>query len=300
MKEKVLVLLGATGVGKTALSIKLANRFNMEIISADSVQIFKEFDIGSAKITNKEMQGVVHHGIDIVTADNEFSVSDFVEFAKEKIKEISSRGKIPFIVGGTGLYVKALVEGFNFGGTKKNEQFREELELLVKNEGLHALYSKLKLLSPSMAEKIDKKNKVRLIRAIEIATFGNEKKQNKSSEYDFKLLSLSLKREKLYERINSRCKQMLTNGLVEETRALFEKYSYCQPMRAIGYKEVLPYLKGEISEQEMLELICKHTRNYAKRQLTFMRGMKDIEYFDIEEDGYYEKMEEEIEKWLKI
>ncbi len=300
MAIKVLILTGATGIGKSATSIRLAKKFDMEIISADSVQVFKEFDIGSAKMTKDEMQGIIHHGIDIVSANQEFSVSDFVYFAKEKIYEISAKGKTPFIVGGTGLYIKALVEGFNFGGTQKHENFRKELEDLADKEGLDALYDKLKVISEELANKTDKNNKVRLIRSLEIATFGEEKSKSSPVEFDFKIISLSLQREKLYNRINLRCQAMIEQGLIEETKSLYEKFGECQPMRAIGYKEVLPYLNGEITKEEMLNIISQHTRNYAKRQLTFLRGMQNINYYDIEEKDYYESMEEEIEKWLKI
>lgn len=300
MAEKVVILMGATGIGKTSTSIQLAKKFNMEIISADSVQVFKEFNIGSAKITPDEMQGIIHHGIDIVLAEKEFTVSDFVNLAKDKIKEISSKGKTPLIVGGTGLYIKALVEGFNFGGTQKNDEFRKEMEDLVQNEGLESLYQRLKTISPQLAEITDKDNKVRVIRALEIATFGTDKTKNLPNDIEFKIIALSMPRDKLYNRINLRCEKMLKMGLIKETKELYEKYGECQPMRAIGYKEVLPYLKGEITEQQMLDLICQHTRNYAKRQLTFMRGMENIKYFEIEENDYLDKMEEYLEKWLKI
>ncbi len=300
MKGKVLVLMGPTGIGKSATAIKLAQKFNMEIISADSVQIFKEFDIGSAKITKEEMQGIVHHGIDILSAENEFTVSDFVKFTKDKIEEIMEKGKTPLICGGTALYIKALIGGFNFGGTQKHCEFRNELENLAAKEGLESLYNKLYTLSRELANKTDRNNKVRLIRALEIATYGDEKLENTPTEFDFKLMALSMQRERLYERINLRCKKMIEQGLIEETKNLYVKYGECQPMRAIGYKEVLPYLNGEISEIEMVELIAQHTRNYAKRQLTLMRGMQNIEYFDVEEEGYLNKMEEEIKKWLKI
>lgn len=296
--EKVIILMGATGVGKSETSIKLAKKFDMEIISADSVQIYKEFDIGSAKLKQEEMSNVKHYGIDLIEADKEFTVSDFVEFTKTKIDEISQKNKLPMIVGGTGLYAKSLVEGYNFGGTAKQTELRQELEAYYDNFGLEKLFERLQKLSPELAKKVDCKNKARVIRAIEIATYGGEKLSQKNDKYDFKIIALNMPRELLYERINKRCEKMLQQGLIEEVRKLYEKYGECQPMRAIGYKEVLPYLKGEITEEQMKELISQHTRNYAKRQLTFMRGMENIEYFDVTESGYYERIEESIKQWL--
>lgn len=297
-KKKVLFILGPTGVGKSAFAVKIAKKFNMEIISADSVQVYKEFDIGSAKITEAEMEGVKHYGIDILSPTETFSASEFVDYTKEKIEEISLRGKIPLIVGGTGLYVKSLVEGYNFGGTKRHDEFREEMEEFAKKEGLNELYNKLLELSPKTALSVDKQNKARIIRALEIATFGTEKLSN-VVDYDFLCFGLTMPREKLYENINKRAKIMIDKGLIDETKHLYDKYGDCQPLGAIGYKETLAYLKDEISKEEMLSLISQHTRNYAKRQLTFFRGLNYIKYIDKAEEDYLRKTEKEIEKWIQ-
>ena len=270
----------------------------MEIISADSVQVFKGFDIGSAKIKKEEMQGVKHHGIDIISPNEMSSVADFVQYTKNKIKEIKSKGKIPVIVGGTGLYVKSLIEGYTFGGTERHDDFRQEMENIAEKDGLSALFRILEEKNPHEAKKIDKHNKVRIIRALEIATFGNEKSTT-SVEYDFLTIALTMPREKLYENINNRSKIMLEAGLIEETKKLYEKYGDCQPMGAIGYKETLSYLKGEISKSELLEKISQHTRNYAKRQLTFMRGLSYIKYFDKTDENSLEKIYSEIDKWIE-
>ncbi len=296
--EKILILLGPTGVGKTSLSLAIAKKFDMEVISADSVQIYKEFDIGSAKIMPSEREGVVHHGIDIISPKDDFSVSDFITFTKEKIAEILAKGKTPFIVGGTGLYIKSLIEGYNLGGTERHDDFRLEMENLAENEGLEALYKKLVCLSPETAEKIDRHNKVRLIRALEIATFGGERSKIEDKQYEYKVIALTMPREELYERINERTKVMLKNGLMEEVKNLHAKYGDCQPMRAIGYKEVVSYLNGEFDLDKMEELISQHTRNYAKRQITFMKGIENINYYDITKEGTKEKLEEDISKWL--
>lgn len=298
MKQKVLFVLGPTGIGKSSLAVKLAKKYNMEIISADSVQVYKEFNIGSAKVTEEEMEGVKHYGIDILSPEETFSASEFVEYTKNKIEEILSIGKIPLIVGGTGLYVKSLVEGYNFGGTDRHEEFRAQLEKLASSQGIVALYDKLKCVAPEVADNIDRNNKVRLIRALEIATYGS-KKSASEVDYDFLTIALTMPRELLYENINKRAQIMVENGLIEETKMLYEKYKNCQALGAIGYKETVSYLKGETSRQDMLTLISQHTRNYAKRQLTFLRSLDYVKYFDKTEEGYLNKIEKEIEQWIQ-
>ena len=298
-KQKVVFILGPTGVGKTSMSVLLAKEFGGEIISADSVQVFKEFDIGSAKVTKEEMEGITHYGIDLVCPNEEFSASDYVGFTKAKIEDIASRGKLPIVVGGTALYVKSLVEGYNFGGTERHEEFRKDLEREIAENGLDNVFEQLKELNPEMASRIDGKNKVRVIRALEICKFGSGKeKNNLESDFDFKIFALTMPREKLYERINKRVEIMLENGLVEEVGKLYKKYGECQPMRAIGYKEVVPYLKDEVSLQEMQALISQHTRNYAKRQLTFLRGMNNVKFVDVLNGNEIDEMKEEIGLWL--
>lgn len=299
-KPKVVFILGPTGVGKTSLSVALAKEFNGEVISADSVQVFREFDIGSAKVTQQEMQGIKHFGIDVVLPSQEFTASDFANYTKERIEEISAKGKLPFIVGGTALYVKSMVEGYNFGGTEKNIEFRNSLEEEINKNGLESLFNRLKQESPEIAENIDGKNKVRVIRALEILKFGNGKTQDKSKvDFDYKIFALTMPREKLYERINKRASVMIEKGLVDEVKDLYSKYGNCQPMRAIGYKEVLPYLRGEISLEAMENLISQHTRNYAKRQLTFLRGMGNVIFVDVLQEKEILRMKEEIVKWMK-
>lgn len=297
-KQKVIFLLGPTGCGKTALSITLAKEFDGEIISADSVQVFKGFDIGSAKVTQDEMQGVLHYGIDIKNPEERFSASEYVEYTKACIDEIVAKGKLPIIAGGTGLYVKALVGGYNFGGTAANEAFRVQMDDIAEKEGLDALVVRLKSINPALLEGLDTKNKVRVIRALEIATFGSEKTQSEC-QYDFKILAAIRPREELYARINKRVDVMAEEGLFEEVERLYNKFGNCQAMSAIGYKEVLPLLKGEISKEECLEKIKQNTRHYAKRQLTFLRGLENVEYVDLSENDEYNKIKENIEKWLK-
>lgn len=300
-KQKVLFILGATGSGKSDLAVKLAKLFDGEIISADSVQIFKQFNIGSAKVTKDEMQGIVHYGIDLIEPNAEFTVYDYVEYTKKMIDTIAKKGKLPIVVGGTGLYVKSLIEGYNFGDTEKHNDYREELEKEIKKNGLESVYNKLLKLDEKLAKSIDRHNPVRVIRALEIAKFGSNKTKNNVCEYDFKIIATSLDRELLYKKINKRVDQMLESGLIDEVKAIYNRYGEnLQPMKAIGYKEVLKYIKGEINLSEMSELIKKNTRNYAKRQLTFLRGLKDVDYID---NSNKEKAlmvaKEDIEKWLK-
>ena len=295
--KKVLFILGPTAVGKTKTSVSLARKFGGEVISADSVQIFKGFNIGSAKVTKEEMCEVKHHLIDICEPNENFTAYEMTNAIRKKIDEISSYA-LPIVVGGTGLYVKSLLLGYNFGGAGVDEDYRKKLEEILKVDGIEKLAKMLKDVSPSAYEKIDKKNPHRLIRALEIAHFSGEKKEGEC-EYDALIFALNLERQKLYERINRRVDIMLENGLVKEVEALLKAgvSENAQAMHAIGYKEVVQYLKGEIGFERMKELIKQHSRNYAKRQLTFLRGMENVNFVDIEEKGYQKKMENMIERW---
>ncbi|MBQ8444296.1 MAG: tRNA (adenosine(37)-N6)-dimethylallyltransferase MiaA [Clostridia bacterium] len=297
-KDKVIFLLGATGCGKSDLAVMLAKDFNGEVISADSTQVFKGFNIGTAKITPEEMQGIKHYGIDIKGPDETFSAGEYVAYTHKCIEEIVSKGKLPIIAGGTGLYVKSLVNGYNFGGTERNEEFRKEIDALIDSEGLEKAVERLKSINPKFLEGLDTKNRVRVVRALEIATFGGERTQEEC-RYDFKLLSTTRPREEIYQRINQRLEKQVENGLIEEVRSLYEKYGYCQNMCALGYKEVLPYLRGEITIEEMKETIKRNTRHYAKRQLTFLRGMEGVQEVDLTDKDYYSKLKEDITQWLK-
>ena len=299
-KPKVVFILGPTGVGKTGISTEIAKAFDGEIISSDSVQIYKEFDIGSAKVTKEEMQGVVHYGVDIISPEQEFSVFDYVNYTKEKIYQITQKGKLPIVVGGTGLYVKALTEGYNFGKAEKNDDFRKNIEKEINENGLEEVYERLKKIDSELASKTDSKNKPRVIRALEIATFGTKKEKQTESEFDFKIFALNMEREKLYDRINQRVDIMIKDGVVDEVMALYKKYGNVQPMRAIGYKEFLPYFENEASLEQCINLIKQHSRNYAKRQITFLKGMQNIEFVDVgNKTQALKSIKEKIEKFLK-
>ncbi len=268
--NKVLFILGPTGVGKSEVAIKLAQMFDGEIISADSVQVFRGLDIGSAKVSKKEQEMVKHHAIDILNPNERFSVFDYVKLTKQLIDEISLRGKLPIIVGGTALYVKALTEGYDFGGDGENTELRKNLEKLSEQE----LVEKLKELAPEKVDEIDLKNKRRLIRAVQIAIEGKSVAKEKPN-MQFLVLALTCPREQLYEKINLRVDKMMESGLVDEVKRLKRQglTKADQSMSAIGYKEILSYLDGEINLDEAIDLIKQHTRNYAKRQMTFIRSL---------------------------
>lgn len=299
--EKVLFILGPTAVGKTDISVALAKKFNGEIISCDSVQIFKGLNIGSAKITKEEMQEVKHHLIDIKDPSETFTAYEYATAIKEKIKEISSKGKLPIVVGGTSLYVKSIILNYNFGGVGINENLRKQLEEILKTDGVSKLYEMLLKLDCELAEKVDKNNPLRLMRAIEIASEKGEKTKAES-DIDSLVFALVKERNMLYEKINLRVDLMLKNGLVKEVENLKKQglTKENQAMKAIGYKEVLDYLDGNISYEKMVDEIKQHSRNYAKRQLTFLRGMDNVNYVDADnKEKAFNEICEKVEEWLK-
>ena len=297
--KKAIFILGPTAVGKTYFSVKLAKEIGGEIISADSVQIYKGLDIGSAKVTEAEMQGVKHYAIDILEPEQEFSVYDFVQYTKQKIDEILEKGKVPIIVGGTALYVKALTLGYNFGGVETDKKLRNELEILAKEKGNDHLFEMLKAKDKALAEKTDKFNTIRLVRALEIALSHGEKTKSEV-DIDSLVIALVRDRQKLYADINRRVDIMLENGLIDEVKGLMQRGLTLenQSMKAIDYKEVYAYLKGEYDYDKMVELLKQHSRNYAKRQLTFLRGMENVNYIDTEDrEKAFEKLCKLVEKW---
>lgn len=280
------------------MAVNLAHVFGGEIISADSVQLYKGFDIGSAKVSAEEMAGVPHHLIDICNPNDYFTVSDFVDMTRQKITEVTSRNKLPIIVGGTGLYVNSLLAGYNFGGTEKHDDFRLKIKQEIEEQGHLAVWQRLKELNPVIAEKIEPNNTNRLIRGLEIATYGQEQTENKPM-YDYKLFALNLDRTVLYDRINKRVDKMIDAGLVKEVKLLLKNGARkdSQPMKAIGYKEVVDFLDGNTDEKTMIDLIKQHTRNYAKRQLTYLRGLE--KKYDLNFINADEKAEQNITNIIK-
>ena len=299
MMDKVLFILGPTAVGKTDISVKLAKELNGEIISCDSVQIFKGLDIGSAKIRKEEMKGIPHHLIDIVEPNENFTAFDMTEAIKEKIKEITNRHHLPIVVGGTSLYVKSLILNYNYGGVGIDESYRKMVQEILEKEGVEKLSEMLEKEDKDAFFKIDRKNPLRLIRALEIAHLKGEKKTAEKIIEPL-VFALVMDRRKLYERIDRRVDIMLKDGLIEEVKVLLRNgvRKDSQSIHAIGYKEVVAYLDDEISYDRMAELIKQHSRNYAKRQLTFLRGMEDVNYVNVENSDDLNLMKEKIKGWL--
>jgi len=288
----VIVILGPTASGKTKLSIELAKDIDGEIVSADSMQIYKYMDIGTAKPTEEEKQGIKHHLIDEITPDEEFSVARFQQLAVKYIDDIINRGKIPIVCGGTGLYIDSLIYNIEFGDTICDWELRERLRKEALEKGNEYLHNKLKEIDPEAAEKIHMNNVKRVIRAIEVYTYTHKtismlqkESRNNPSKYKFYVFGLSMGREKLYERINQRVDRMIEKGLVQEVKKLMEM-GYDKStiaMQGIGYKEILSYLRGEISFDEAVYLLKRNTRRYAKRQFTWFNRMKDVHWINLDE-----------------
>lgn len=287
-KSKVIVICGPTASGKTALSIELAKRINGEVVSADSMQIYKDMDIGSAKVTKEEMQGIKHYLVDCVSPDERYSVANYKLDAKKAIEEILKKGKTPIVVGGTGLYIDALIYEIEYQDIKINESYRKELESIKQNQGLEVLYERAVKIDPEAMKKISPNDSKRIMRVLEIyeATGKNKTEQEAESRlkeipYNYKVFAITMDREKLYERINKRVDIMIENGLIEEVKELLKKYKeFPTAMQALGYKEVKEYLEGKLTKQEMIDKIKQESRRYAKRQLTWFRKNKQIIWID--------------------
>ena len=281
-KKKVIVICGPTASGKTALSIELAKKINGEIISSDSMQIYKDMDIGTAKPSREEMQGIPHHLIGFVEPSQRYSVAEFKKDAEKAIEEILEKGKTPIIVGGTGLYVDSLIYGIEYQDIKLDENYRQYLEERVQNEGLQKIYEEAKKIDPKAIEKISQNDKKRILRILEIykATGKNKTEQEIESrkngiKYDYKVFAINWDREILYERINKRVDIMIEQGLIQEVEELLQKYNeFPTAMQGLGYKEVVEYLQGETTREEMIEKIKMETRRYAKRQITWFKKNK--------------------------
>ena len=289
IKRPLVILTGPTAVGKTALSIALAKAIGGEIISADSMQVYRHMDIGSAKIMPEEMEGVPHHLIDVLEPAEEFNVVVFQKLAKQAVEEIYSRGHIPILVGGTGFYIQALVYDIDFTENNEDTALRQALEEQARREGADVLYERLRAVDPESCESIHAHNIKRVIRAIEfyektgkkISDHNREQRQN-DSPYHFAFFVLTDSRDKIYQRIDERVDLMMAHGLMEEVRALRDRG--CRrdmvSMQGLGYKELLACLEGEISLEEAVYLIKRDTRHFAKRQLTWFRREKEVIWVD--------------------
>ncbi len=292
--NNVIVILGPTASGKTKLSIELAKDIHGEIVSADSMQVYKYMDVGTAKPDEEEKQGIKHYLIDEITPDREFSVAGFQQLAIKYIDDIINRGKVPIVSGGTGLYIDSLIYNIEFGDTICDWELREKLKNEALEKGNEYLHNKLKEIDPEAAEKIHMNNVKRVIRAIEVYTYSQkpismhqEESRKNPSKYSFMIFGLRMDREKLYERINQRVDLMLEKGLVQEVKKLIEM-GYDKStiaMQGIGYKEILSYLRGEITLDEAVYVLKRDTRHYAKRQLTWFNRMKDVTWIDIDQNS---------------
>lgn len=284
--DKIILIAGPTGVGKTAASVSVAKKVGGEIISADSMQIYRKMDIGTAKIMPDEMKEIPHHLIDIVEPDEDFSVKDFDDMSKTAIKEISGRSNIPVIAGGTGLYINAIVYDMDYNKVTTDSEFRNELWKYYEEKGTEELYNILLKHDPET--KIEKQNIKRVIRAIEIIKNNGEFRQfsnmKKNSMYDIRMYVLYRERSKLYEIINSRVDHMVKSGLVDEVRSLLGDGldKSCQSMKAIGYRQIISYLEGEYDLNTAIELIKRDSRRYAKRQLTWFRRYEDAVWINVD------------------
>ena len=297
MKRPLIILTGPTAVGKTKASIGLAKALSGEIISADSMQVYKYMDIGSAKIRPEEMQGIPHYLIDELEPDDEFHVVRFQQMAKEAMEAIYAKGKIPIVVGGTGFYIQALLYDIDFTESNEESTYRQELEQLAMEKGAAHLHEMLRKVDPVSADTIHANNVKRVIRALEFyhqtgekISEHNEQERAKKSPYDFCYFVLNDEREKLYERINLRIDQMLEVGLVDEVKFLKDK-GYTRnmvSMQGLGYKEILDYLNGECTLEEAIYILKRDTRHFAKRQLTWFRRERDVIWIDKPTYGYDE------------
>ena len=278
-KSKLLIIIGPTAIGKTDLSIKIAQEFKGEIISGDSMQVYKGMDIGTGKITRDETKGIPHHMIDILEPSENFSVADFQEQVARLVKDIESRGKLPIIVGGTGHYIKALIDGYEFN--EEDALLIEEKTKEYESYDSSILYEKLLKLDPT--NDVHPNNRQRVIRQLVKKTMPKQEKKAYTKENDYVtfVLGLTTDRSVIYERINQRVLKMFEAGLEEEVKKLFKNGLSKTASQAIGYKEFLPYFKGEASIDSVVERVQAHSRQYAKRQLTYFRNQLDVNWYDI-------------------
>ena len=287
-KPKIIVICGPTASGKTALSIELAKKINGEIVSCDSMQIYEDMDIGTAKPSADEMQGIKHYLIGNVRPDERYSVAEYKKDAENAIKEILAKGKTPIVVGGTGLYVNSLIYGIEYNEIKVDEAYRAELEEIAQKEGLSKLYELAQNIDAKAMEKISVNDKKRIMRVLEIYKATGKTKTEQEIEsrknevkYDYKVFTINMDREILYDRINRRVDLMIEQGLISEVKNILGKYKELPTaMQGLGYKEVVEYLNGDCTKEEMIEKIKMETRRYAKRQLTWFRANKETIWLD--------------------
>lgn len=307
MGNKIIVIVGPTAVGKTYVSVELAKKIDTEIVSADSMQIYKEMNIGTAKITKHEMQGIPHHMLDVVNPDENYSVSEFKQDSEKVIDELLKNNKVPIVVGGSGLYVNSLIYDLDFGKAKSNEKLRDYYDYYHKEHGEDALYDKLLKIDPAAAEKIHKNNVKRVIRALEVYDITgvkfselNTDIRKPSDKYECILVGLSMDRKILYNRINERVDKMISEGLINEVQSLLDKGYHRDliSMKAIGYKEIIDYLEGNTSLEEAVNILKKNTRRFAKRQYTWFLKDENVKWFDVTDIKDLQIAVEDIYKYI--
>ncbi|MCD1276695.1 tRNA (adenosine(37)-N6)-dimethylallyltransferase MiaA [Streptococcus sinensis] len=292
MKTKIIVIVGPTAVGKTALSIEAAKRFNGQIISGDSQQVYRALDIGTAKIRPEEQEGIPHHLLDVREVGESYSAYDFVTEATQAISEIGAQGQLPIICGGTGLYIQSLLEGYHLGGSVSHEDilaYRAQLDTWS-DEALFGKIAELGIEIPQI-------NRRRAMRALEISYLGGQL-ENNLPDYEALLICLDDERERLYERINQRVDLMMEAGLLEEARWLYEQAPTSQASKGIGYKELFPYFEGQMSLEEAVDKLKQNTRRFAKRQLTWFRNRMSVTFYQVGNPDYKNQVMEAIRKFL--
>ena len=290
-KPTVIVIAGPTASGKSRLAVELAKRINGEIISADSMQIYKEMNIGTAKITSEEQQGIKHYMLDFVSPNERYSVSSYKKQAEKFIEEILKRGKTPIICGGTGLYIDSLIYNIEFLEEDIDETYRNKLNQIAETEGLEKLYNMAVEIDPEAMQKISKNDQKRIIRVLEIYHKTGKTKTEQDLEsrknevrYNYKVFVINTDREILYDRINKRVDKMIDNGLINEVKSILQKYDeFPTAMQGLGYKEVVNYLNNNLSKEEMIEKLKMETRRYAKRQITWFKKNKEAYWIDRKE-----------------
>lgn len=297
MKKPLIILTGPTAVGKTKISIKLAKAIDGEIISADSMQVYKHMDVGTAKIKPEEMDKVKHYLVDILDPKEEFNVVLFQKHAKNAMKEIHDKGKIPIVVGGTGFYIQALLYDINFEDSKEDVDYRSELEELAESKGSEFVHKKLEEVDPESARKIHPNNLKKVVRALEYyketgekISSHNKEQRKKESPFNFSYFVLNDKREKLYERINTRVDQMIEEGLIQEVEKLLD-YGCSKDMismQGLGYKEIIAYLEEEMTLEDAIYTLKRDTRHFAKRQITWFKREKEVTWVDKNKFDYDE------------
>jgi tRNA dimethylallyltransferase len=307
MKRKIVVIVGPTAVGKTKYAIRVAQSLGGEILSADSMQIYRYMDIGSAKPTEEELATVPHHLVGEVNPLQDWSVADYQKEARRRIELIFAKGKLPVVSGGTGLYVNSLIYQMNFSSVKENEELRKELQDIADNRGGQALHDRLKKLDPDAAERIHPNNIKKMIRAIEVVestgkgipAFGEA--FEKTADYDCIMIGLNRDRQVLYNRIDERVDAMMAAGLLEEVKALLDRglTENNNSMKGIGYKELVGFLRNEYDLDEAIRRIKQNSRNYAKRQMTWFRRYDTIQWFDLTDDVSFDRSAQQVIDYIR-